>query len=136
MKDTFESNLKTARTTERNAAEAHTDFMKGKNDDYIATKTEEKAGAENTLADDTNFLAQLRPMCAATQSQFEDRKMIRSSDEAAITQAISILNSNAGVESFGKVKATTEGGTGAAFLQVAARRHRHEQRSRAAKANR
>merc|ERR1719159_2080581 len=44
--------------------------------------------------------------------------MIRANEEAAIAQAISILNSDEAFDTFGSTKALTTGGTGPAFLQV------------------
>merc|ERR1719263_1385252 len=50
--------------------------------------------------------------------EFEKRNMLRSGEEAAIAEAISILNSDAAFASFGKVDATSTGATG--FVQGAA----------------
>ena len=55
-------------------------------------------------------------MCADKKVEFEDRKMIRANEEAAIAQAISILNSDEAFDTFGATKAVTEGGTGPAFI--------------------
>merc|ERR1719331_2530935 len=48
--------------------------------------------------------------------EFEKRNMLRAGEEAAIAEAISILNSDAAFESFGKVDATSTGATG--FIQL------------------
>merc|ERR1719160_747379 len=49
--------------------------------------------------------------------------MVRANEEAAVAEAVSILNSDEAFETFGSVKATTEGGTGPSLLQVSASRH-------------
>merc|ERR1712118_140884 len=67
------------------------------------------------------FLAKLLAMCAKKAKEFEERNMMRANEEAAISKAIAILNSDAAFEAFGKVKATKEGPT--EFIQI--RQHRH-----------
>merc|ERR1719197_426728 len=57
-------------------------------------------------------------MCAAKAKEFEERKLLRANEEAAISQAIAILNSDAAFEAFGKVKATKSGATGLALVQI------------------
>merc|ERR1719236_430806 len=86
----------------------------GSNDDSLSSKTEAKAEAEKSLAEDSDFLAKLTKMCATTTKQYEMRKMIRSGEVAAVSQAIAILNSESAVDSFSKTKTTGD----AAFLQV------------------
>merc|ERR1719160_1380050 len=49
--------------------------------------------------------------------------MVRANEEAAVAEAVSILNSDEAFETFGAVKATTQGGTGPSLLQVSASRH-------------
>merc|ERR1719440_1941332 len=136
MCDTFKSNLASARAAESAAAESHSKFTKVKEDDYskmkksfddkekilgeqddtLSSKKTSKSEAESTKADDEDFLAKLIKMCAAKTKEFEDRKMVRSNEEAAVAEAVSILNSDEAFETFGAVKATTEGAT--ALLQV------------------
>merc|ERR1719261_940671 len=53
---------------------------------------------------------------------------MRSNEEAAIAEAISILDSDAAFDSFGKVSATKTGMVGPALLQASLRRHTHESR--------
>jgi hypothetical protein len=138
MKDTFKSNLATARATEANAVESHTkltqvsedEFAKmsatfeakekklSDNDASLSSKKESKTAAIESKDDDEEFLGKLNVMCAKKSAQFEDRKMVRANEEAAISQAVTILNSDKAFESFGDIKATTTGGTGPAFLQV------------------
>jgi len=140
MKDTFKANLATARATEKNAVESHTKLTKisedefdkmkatfekkdkkmGDNDASLASKKEAKTVAQQSKADDEEFLRKLTAMCDTKKKQFEDRKMVRANEEAAISQAITILNSDKAFESFGDTKAGTTGGTGPAFLQTGA----------------
>merc|ERR1719465_188039 len=114
MRDTFKSNLASARASESAAAESHSKFMKvkedefnkmkksfddkdkvlGENDDAISTKKTQKA-------DNEEFLAKLQKMCAAKTKEFEDRKMVRANEEAAVAEAVSILNSDEAFESMG-----------------------------------
>merc|ERR1719456_896506 len=143
MRDTFKSNLASARASESAAAESHSKFMKvkedefskmkksfddkdkvlGENDDAISTKKTSKSEEEASKADNEEFLAKLQKMCAEKTKAFEDRKMVRANEEAAVAEAVSILNSDEAFETFGSVKATTEGGTGPSLLQVSASRH-------------
>merc|ERR1719359_2163188 len=138
MKATFESNLDAAIAAEKAAKEAYEKFMKSKeeafemmkssyedkqgnlgtNDDDLASKREQLAEAKEQLADDQEFLAKLLVMCAEKAKEYEARKQMRANEEAAIAEAIAILNSDAAFESFGKVTATKSGATGPAFLQL------------------
>merc|ERR1719230_1147779 len=138
MRDTFKSNLASARAAESSAAESHSKFTKvkedefskmkksfddkdkvlGENDDALSTKKTQKGETESSKADDEEFLAKLQKMCAAKTKEFEDRKMVRANEEAALAEAVSILNSDEAFETFGAVKATTEGATGLSLIQV------------------
>merc|ERR1719428_1727582 len=138
MRDTFKSNLASAQATEKSEAESHTQFTEvkeaeystakevfeekekvlGENDEEIGTKRVSKKEAEQSKADDEEFLAKLIKMCADKKVEYEDRKMIRANEEAAIAQAISILNSDEAFDTFGATKAMKSGATGPAFLQV------------------
>merc|ERR1719450_648290 len=100
------------------------DKILGENDESIGTKRVSKKEAEVSKADDEMFLSKLIKMCADKKLEFEDRKMVRANEEAAIAQAITILNSDEAFETFGAVKATTSGATGLSFLQV----HRNMER--------
>merc|ERR1719213_1299183 len=99
------------------------DKVLGENDDAISTKKTSKSEEEASKADNEEFLAKLQKMCAEKTKAFEDRKMVRANEEAAVAEAVSILNSDEAFEIFGAVKATTEGGTGPSLLQVSASRH-------------
>merc|ERR1740130_2497327 len=136
MRDTFKSNLASARSSESAAAESHSVFTKvktdefdkmkksfddkdkvlGENDDAISTKKTSKGEEESSKADNEEFLAKLQNMCAEKTKAFEDRKMVRANEEAAVAEAVSILNSDEAFETMGAVKATSTGG--ASFLQI------------------
>lgn len=140
MKDTFERNLDTSTKAEDAAITAHGKFMEEKkkahgemkslfegkqenlsnNDSELSTKTSELEAAQGTLAEDQTFLEQLLDMCKAKSKQYEERTLLRTNEEAAIAQAVAILNSDAAFATFGTVSATSTGGTGpaASFLQV------------------
>merc|ERR1719482_176985 len=138
MRDTFKANLASARSAEKAAVEAHEKFMKikedeyetmkaayeekqgklGDNDDELASLRESLESVQADLANDEEFLAKLLKMCAIKAKEFEERNMLRANEEAAISQAIAILNSDAAFASFGKVKATSEGATGPSLIQV------------------
>merc|ERR1719230_1596875 len=138
MRDTFKSNLASARAAESSAAESHSKFSKvkedefnkmkksfddkdkilGANDDALSTKKTQKVEETEGKASNEEFLAKLIKMCAAKTKEFEDRKMVRANEEAALAEAVSILNSDEAFETFGAVKATTEGATGLLLLQV------------------
>merc|ERR1719399_845342 len=138
MRDTFKANLASARSAEKAAVEAHEKFMKikeeeydtmkaaydekqskmGENDDQLAAAREELEQVKADLANDEEFLAKLLVMCAKKAKEFEERKVLRANEEAAISQAIAILNSDAAFAAFGKVKATKSGATGLALVQI------------------
>merc|ERR1719235_1385883 len=140
MRDTFKSNLASAIASEKSAKEsddklqdvktAEFEKMKaafeanekvlGENDDALSTSTTTKEETEASKADDEAFLAKLVALCAAKTKAYEDRKMIRSGEEAAVAQAISILNSDAAFDTFGATKSATEGG----FIQLRLRTQR------------
>merc|ERR1719158_901773 len=61
-------------------------------------------------------------MCEKKAKEFEQRNMLRTNEQAAISKAIAILNSDAAFEAFGKVKSTKSGAT--SFLQI--QQHSHE----------
>jgi hypothetical protein len=136
MRDTFKANLATARGEEAKQLKGHEDYIGtmedardeadetltakqetlGSNDDALATARESLETATTTKTEDEEFLASLTDMCTLKQKEYEDRKMVRMNEEAAIAQAISILNTDAAVDSFGSVDATESGATG--FIQI------------------
>jgi len=139
MKDTFKQNLASAVSQEKVAAEAYTSFMSakkasydelsalfekqegdmGSNDGDLAGKQEQLTQAKKQKVLDEEFLDQLIPMCQEKAKEFASRKALRTNEDAAITEAISILNSDAAFGTFGEVTATKSGATGPeSFLQV------------------
>merc|ERR1719160_1141966 len=140
MRDTFKENLASIRAAEKAAVEAYEKFMKikeeehatmtaayedkqaklGENDDTLAEDRMSLEEAKDSLAYDEEFLAKLLVMCAKKAKEFEQRNMLRANEQAAISKAIAILNSDAAFEAFGKVDATSSGATGPAamFLQI------------------
>merc|ERR1719460_123657 len=136
MRDTFKANLADAQQGESTSKEDYDKFSKvktdsfdkmkkvfekneevmGTNDDEVSTKKSSKADAEVSFLEDSQFLAKLRVMCDKKTKEYEKRKMIRSNEEAAVAQGVSILNSEEASKAFGDIKATTEGGTG--FIQI------------------
>mmetsp|Transcript_108201 Transcript_108201/g.316452 ORF Transcript_108201/g.316452 Transcript_108201/m.316452 type:complete len:768 (+) Transcript_108201:86-2389(+) len=142
MKETFESNLEAARTAEQNAVTAHSAFMTtkqnewntmkasfdgkqttlGSNDGSLSEKKNSLGQAVQQKTDAEDFLAQLGPMCETKTQEYEQRTQLRASEEAAITEAIAILDNDKAFETFGRVAATTTGATG--FVQLSSiKRH-------------
>jgi len=142
MQDTFKANLESARTTEAKKQKEYDEMMEIKTAEYdemeelfeakkqeigdnaaqISTISSEVETMEAELAADQEFLAALTTRCSSKKAEFEKRNMLRAGEEAAIAEAISILNSDAAFESFGKVDATSTGATGfvqgASFIQM------------------
>jgi hypothetical protein len=132
MRDTFTKDLAAARKAEADQLEAYDKFMAVKkeafdkmeasygekqkyladNDGELASSKSQLAEAENQKASDEEFLAKLIPMCEEKTKEYEKRKLLRANEEAAIAQAISILNSDAAFSTFGTVDATSTGSTG------------------------
>jgi hypothetical protein len=88
----------------------------GDNAAAIATTSGEVETMEGQVSDDQEFLATLTERCNTKKADYEKRNMLRANEEAAIAEAISILNSDAAFESFGKVDSTSTGATG--FIQL------------------
>merc|ERR1719240_551921 len=140
MKDTFEANLESTRANEKKKQKEYDEMMEIKTAEYdemeelfeakkkeigdnaaqISTISSEVETMEAELASDQEFLAALTERCSMKKKEFEKRNMLRAGEEAAIAEAISILNSDAAFESFGKVSATSTGATG--LLQHAPKR--------------
>jgi len=142
MRDTFKANLADATTTEKNAKESYDKFTEvkedahakmkssfedkqkelGDNDGELSSKKKALSEAEKQKASDEEFLGKLLPMCEEKAKGFGNRNLLRASEEAAIAEAISILDSDAAFENFGTTSATKTGNT--AFIQMrSVRRH-------------
>jgi len=135
MRDTFEANLKSAIQTEEEAIAAHEKYIENMeksyktmetaylekqgtlstNDSELGTKKTQLQVAEDDLESAEAFLKSLLEQCAAKATQYEERVSMRASEEAAISEAIAILNSDAAFATFGTVSATKDGPT--QFLQ-------------------
>merc|ERR1719460_1614465 len=98
----------------------------GETAELISRTTSEMNTAEERLADDQEFLASLTDRCAKKKADFDKRNMLRSQEEAAIAEAIAVLNSDAAFETFGKVSATSTGST--SFIQISASQKLHSMR--------
>merc|ERR1719182_345823 len=66
----------------------------GDNAAQISTISSEIETMESELAADQEFLAALTERCTSKKAEFEKRNMLRAGEEAAIAEAISILNSD------------------------------------------
>merc|ERR1719310_436320 len=122
MLDTFKSNLESAIAAEEKAQKEYDDLMAvkeaefdemkkaheskkktiGDNAETISTKDSELATVTEELGTDQEFLGDLTTRCAEKKKEFEHRTMLRANEEAAIAQAISILNSDAAFATFDK----------------------------------
>jgi len=129
MRDTFKANLAAAREAEARAKEAYDKYMKemkeaydemkksyedkqgqlGDNDDDLAAKRSQLDAAQTQLAEAEDFLSKLVDMCAAKSKQYEERVALRAQEDAALSEAISILFSDEAFATFGTVSATSSG---------------------------
>merc|ERR1719235_1404468 len=92
------------------------------NDATLGDKKSQLGDAKETKASDEEFLASLLDMCTKKAADYNERNLLRKNEQAAVAQAIAILNSDAAFETFGKVSATSTGAT--SFLQrIAVHRH-------------
>jgi len=142
MRDTFTANLADARTTEKNAKESYGEFMKlkeesydvmdasykskqqslGGNDKQLSAKRSQLAEGKKQKKTDEEFLSELVPLCAEKAAGYANRKVLRANEEAAIAEAISILNSDDAFATFATTDATSSGGL--KFIQMrSVRRH-------------
>jgi len=139
MRDTFEANLADARAQEEKELKAHKELMQvledafsdmerlygdaqsklGDNDKELSAKRGQLDQAEKEKANDEEFLEKLRPMCKEKAESYQERKVLRANEEAAIAEAVSILNSDSAFDTFSTVDATSTGATKASFLQIA-----------------
>jgi len=139
MRDTFKSNLANAIVSEAKSKKIYDEFMElktaehekmkasydekqallGDDDETLAANREQKASNENLKASDEEFLESLLEQCATKAKQYEERTLLRRQEEASLTEAISILNSDAAFATFGKVDATKD----TSFLQRIAVHH-------------
>merc|ERR1719482_2559702 len=92
----------------------------GDNDSALSDKSGLLEAAEQQKKDDEEFLEKLLEEAAKKAKNYEERKMLRANEDAAIAEAISILNSDEAFATFGTTDATKTGATNAAasFLQL------------------
>mmetsp|Transcript_26698 Transcript_26698/g.48459 ORF Transcript_26698/g.48459 Transcript_26698/m.48459 type:complete len:755 (-) Transcript_26698:69-2333(-) len=135
MKDTFESNLQQATDQEAAQLKAFTTYIQIKtaehddmsasydskqgdlstNDGSLQIKKSQKIDTEGTMAEAEEFLTTTENMCAAKKAEYSKRRMLQTEEEAAISEAIAILDSDTAFATFGAVKATSTGSL--SFLQ-------------------
>mmetsp|Transcript_27404 Transcript_27404/g.47530 ORF Transcript_27404/g.47530 Transcript_27404/m.47530 type:complete len:760 (+) Transcript_27404:81-2360(+) len=135
MKDTFESNLQQATDQEAAQLKAFTTYIQIKtaehddmsasydskqgdlstNDGSLQIKKSQKMDTESTMAEAEEFLTTTENMCAAKKAEYSKRRMLQTEEEAAISEAIAILDSDAAFATFGSVSATSTGSL--SFLQ-------------------
>merc|ERR1719316_2224289 len=134
MKDTFETNLGTAKDSEKKSKEAYLKLKKnledeygnmeksyndkqtklGNNDGALGSKKGQLSTAKDTKADDEEFLEKLTEMCADKKKEYELRRTYWTNENMALSKAIAILSNDVANEKFGAVDATSTGSTGAA----------------------
>merc|ERR1719387_2595880 len=145
MNDTFTANLASARQVEAKAIFDHNSMMGvltqeyddmeallekrkkeiGESSELVSRTSSEMNTAQERLTDDQDFLASLTDRCAKKKAEYEKRNMLRSQEEAAIAEAIAVLNSDAAFATFGKVDATSTGATG--FIQFSSSQNQEAQ---------
>merc|ERR550514_2106932 len=79
----------------------------GEASELVSRTSSEMNTAKERLADDTEFLESLTTRCAKKKAEYEKRNMLRSQEEAAIAEAIAVLNSDEAFATFGKNAATS-----------------------------
>jgi len=114
MKDTFEQDLENAVTTNENQAAAFEKFtatmteqkatmeeMKSSKETHLAenktalsTSRDELAAATDALEAAEKFLAERKESCAEMRKEYDLRTSTRAQEEAAISEAVAILNSD------------------------------------------
>merc|ERR1719281_544554 len=97
----------------------------GEASELVSRTSSEMNTAQERLTDDTEFLASLTDRCTKKKAEYEKRNMLRSQEEAAIAEAIAVLNSDAAFATFGKVDATSTGATG--FIQMSSSQNQEAQ---------
>jgi len=135
MKDTFKRELSTAQKVEKDAIEAHGEFEAtkikehaefvslfdekqvtlGTNDDALTAAKTALTANEQLKKDSDTFLTKLLKDCKQTNQEYTRRNEARAAEQAALAEAVSILNSDAAFATFGTVTATSQT---ASFLQL------------------
>jgi len=138
MRDSFKANLAEAQQKLEKGAKEHAKYEKikktaneemtaslnekqkelGENDSTLSTKRAQLLQAQKKVADEQEFLDKLLPRCEEKAKQFETRKALRANEEAAISEAVSLLSSDAAFDLFSTGKSTSS------FIQLSTRHHR------------
>eukprot|EP00933_Yihiella_yeosuensis_P032639 TRINITY_DN2624_c1_g1_i1.p1 TRINITY_DN2624_c1_g1~~TRINITY_DN2624_c1_g1_i1.p1 ORF type:complete len:690 (-),score=232.83 TRINITY_DN2624_c1_g1_i1:118-2187(-) len=125
-RDTYVTNLQTLRQHEADELKAFESFDKTKSNEHglftamldqitagIADTTEELGQkrdqlneAKDNLEKTTSFNKETGELCKEKTKINEERAMLRAQEEAALSRAIAVLNSDEAFASFGKTKAT------------------------------
>jgi hypothetical protein len=149
MRDTFTENLATATSAEEASQAEYDKIMAsltaaynemselydekqgilGENDAALATTRDNLMDANKEKDTREAFLAEMIPMCDKKTKEYQERNDMRAAEDAAVAEAISILNKDSAFETFGTVDATSSGP--ASFFQKAIRPHSHERDLRA-----
>jgi len=136
MLETFKDNLENAKDAEKMEKKAQKKYMKdleeehktfsgmkddkieiiGSNDEDLSSKKEQLGESKQQLEDDKEFLEKLKESCETKAKEYKKRALLRTNEDAAIAEAISILDSDEAFAAFGKTDATSTGST--SFLQV------------------
>lgn len=129
MRDTFQRDLATATETEQKQEYAYSKLMIAKldafnemrilydekqellseNDEELSTKEEQSSEATKQKENCEQFLATILPMCDTKAKEYKERNMLRANEDAALTEAIAILNKESSFALFGNVAATSTG---------------------------
>jgi hypothetical protein len=145
LMSTFKGNLENSRSSEKAEKKAFDDSIEvmkssyanmdkslkekkqesGENDGELASKKTSHEEAVKQKKDDEEFLDNLRTMATDKAKDYDERKMLRMNEDAAIAQCISILNSDQAFATFGDASATSTGKTSflhrTSFLQTQVR---------------
>jgi len=120
MRDTYDSNLKSAIDAEKSDAKAHAALMKnlveveiemkkayddkqedlGANDSELGAKKLQLKSAKDAKDSATDFLETLQPMCKKKTQEFEARNLLRANEEASIAEAMAMLDSDSAFKMF------------------------------------
>jgi len=127
MRDTFKANLATATAADEAAGKAYLKYKEAmeqawddmdtqynqkqgelsSNDGDLTAKRTQLGESKDALEDAQTFLARLLEMCASKKKQYDERVALRAQEEAALSEAIAILNSDEAFAAFGTVQATS-----------------------------
>jgi hypothetical protein len=139
MKETFETNLASAKTEEELAIQQFIELKKAKTsevaaaEDLVETKTvelakakeinahgkEDLADAREQLSADNEFLSNLNLKCDNAEKEYNDRVKVRNEELVAVAETIGILNDDDAKDQFNKAGFGT-------FLQISSKSSKRE----------